>query len=591
MANVAYLDCFSGIAGDMGLAALIDAGLSKQDLVRGLKSIKKIASEWSLDVNKVRKGHGLIAATYVKVISTHGDCGKSDYSLRTVGVPQDERTPIVSQVSVNGHYQNQNYKQTHGHSHSHSHSHGHTHTHRHGHKNLHVPQTIVGDNHHGLPTKFRNFPEIQGLIQESQLPSIVKEKSILTFKYLAQAEARVHGVDISEIHFHEVGAIDSIIDTVGVILGLHLLNVDLETGVYCSPVPYSTGYVNTSHGILPCPAPATLHLLKNLPCIPAPPGAFGELVTPTGASLLKALCLPNRVGPPPAFIPKLIGHGCGKKEFSGHPNMLRITIGSRYSVTSATRNRIKSQSKADISSQQSVKQKFNMPTSSEEVGRNHSVRSSSQRNPHSSICHSPEDTCGEKGRQLPLSGSSDPFNWKTIVSNKKWLHRNCNADVDYKIPQQIPRENLDLEAPNLFNQSLKAYEADVSNLKPSNQDLKNLEHNSTKNETVNNLHKLSEQDTGVDEFESPSLMTGEGSAKNNQATTGIGTRNDLKNFNTALKTEKLVTLETNIDDLSPEVIAYAGQQLLAAGALDVWVTPIQVCLLLIFAGSILLGEK
>jgi len=134
------------------------------------------------------------------------------------------------------------------------------------------------------------------------------------------AEAKIHGTTVDHVHFHEVGAVDSIIDTVGTVLGLHLLGVD---SIYASELPYSTGYVNCAHGLMPVPAPATLEILKGVPMRPSM--IRGELITPTGASILKALSL--GFGPPPSFIPESTGYGAGTKEFPGTANVVRLIIG------------------------------------------------------------------------------------------------------------------------------------------------------------------------------------------------------------------------------------------------------------------------
>jgi len=155
------------------------------------------------------------------------------------------------------------------------------------------------------------------------LPPWVKEKSIRAFHVLAEAEAKTHGSTIENVHFHEVGAVDSIVDTVGSVLALHLLGVDT---VFASPIPFGAGTVWTSHGKLPVPAPATLRLLQNVPTCAAPPEAPGELVTPTGAALLRAL-VSSFGPPPPGFVPLAVGCGAGTKEFPKHPNLVRVTVG------------------------------------------------------------------------------------------------------------------------------------------------------------------------------------------------------------------------------------------------------------------------
>ncbi|KDO16831.1 hypothetical protein SPRG_17687 [Saprolegnia parasitica CBS 223.65] len=161
------------------------------------------------------------------------------------------------------------------------------------------------------------------MLDASGLSPWVREKSKDVFACLARAEARAHGASVDQVHFHEVGAIDSIIDTVGSVLALELLHVD---EVHCSPLPYSNGFVKCMHGLMPVPVPATLDLMQGVPVIPAPKGqSTGELVTPTGMSLMKALA--TSFGPPPAFIPHTHGSGAGTKDFPGHANIVRVVIG------------------------------------------------------------------------------------------------------------------------------------------------------------------------------------------------------------------------------------------------------------------------
>eukprot|EP01035_Chromulina_nebulosa_P017344 gene17344-22891_t len=133
----------------------------------------------------------------------------------------------------------------------------------------------------------RGLREITELINNSNLSNKVKYQSLQAFNELAKAEAKVHGTTIDNVHFHEVGAIDSIIDTVGVFIALELLNID---DIYCSALPLSSGTVWTAHGLLPVPSPATLYLMKDMKVIPGPKGITGELVTPTGATLVRVMC-------------------------------------------------------------------------------------------------------------------------------------------------------------------------------------------------------------------------------------------------------------------------------------------------------------
>jgi len=171
----------------------------------------------------------------------------------------------------------------------------------------------------------RHLNDIFKIIEKSSLPSAVKNKSMNAFKLLAEAEAKIHGTTPSEVHFHEVGAVDAIIDICGSILGIYLLGVKSITA---SPLPLSRGFVNSAHGPIPLPAPATLELLSGMAVVPAP--VEGELVTPTGAALYRTLVAKTENVPPSGTILK-IGYGAGSKEYF-YPNLLRGILIAENSV-------------------------------------------------------------------------------------------------------------------------------------------------------------------------------------------------------------------------------------------------------------------
>lgn len=166
----------------------------------------------------------------------------------------------------------------------------------------------------------RSFNDIKNLIFKSQLPNEVKANSIEIFHRIGKAEAKIHRTTINKIHFHEIGAIDSIIDIVGGVLGMHLLNVD---HVYSSALNTGEGIVKCEHGNLPVPAPATLILLKGIPCYSS--GIKKELTTPTGAALVAFYS--KGFGSMPNMNIVSVGYGAGKNEFKEIPNFLRIIIG------------------------------------------------------------------------------------------------------------------------------------------------------------------------------------------------------------------------------------------------------------------------
>lgn len=205
--------------------------------------------------------------------------------------------------------------------------------------NFHLEQHAVEQNNIGgvkvavvveQPTaeQHRSFQAIKQLIEGSPLEPVVKSRSLKIFQLLAQAEGRIHGVAAEQVHFHEVGALDSIVDTVGACIGFAYFGIE---EFYCGPLPLGRGFVQTQHGLLPVPAPATLELLTlaNAPVAPNVtlkgnieyPGS-GELVTPTGAAIIAALCQFQR----PKFRLEKNGYGYGSKQLAW-PNALRIWIG------------------------------------------------------------------------------------------------------------------------------------------------------------------------------------------------------------------------------------------------------------------------
>jgi uncharacterized protein (TIGR00299 family) protein len=167
----------------------------------------------------------------------------------------------------------------------------------------------------------RHFGDIKELIAGSGLAAPVKERAQQIFLRLAEAEATVHGVTVDAVHFHEVGAVDSIIDIVATAIALEYLGVE---SIYASPLPLGSGFVAAAHGLLPVPAPATAELLKGVP-VHGHSGS-GERVTPTGAAIIAAMA--NGFGAPPAFRIEKIGYGAGMKDFPDTANILRAFIGS-----------------------------------------------------------------------------------------------------------------------------------------------------------------------------------------------------------------------------------------------------------------------
>jgi uncharacterized protein (TIGR00299 family) protein len=179
----------------------------------------------------------------------------------------------------------------------------------------------------------RRLADVEALLDAADLPAGLSARARAIFARLAEVEAAIHDMTPAQVHFHELGAIDTLVDVVGALWGLSLLGVER---VYASPLPAARGWVNSRHGPLPLPAPATLALLRDVPLVPAP--VEGELVTPTGAALLTHMA--EGFGPPPAMTLRAIGYGAGRKDFAGqsgaqgHPNILRLWLGELQTAAS-----------------------------------------------------------------------------------------------------------------------------------------------------------------------------------------------------------------------------------------------------------------
>lgn len=244
-----YLDCFSGISGDMTIGALLDLGADPSVLEREIAKLA-IESEYKLEIYKVVKQG--VSATKFDVHLTHQE--------------------------------------------DHHHHDGHDHHHRH-------------------------YTDIVEMIKNAELNENVTAMALSIFEMIGKAEAKIHNMPFEMVHFHEVGAVDSIVDIVGTSILLDSLNI---SRVVSSPVPVGNGRIRIAHGVYPVPAPATLEILKGIPIQKT--DIKGEITTPTGAGILAALV--EEFGPMPSFTIEAIGYGAGTKNFPDHPNVLRAVIGA-----------------------------------------------------------------------------------------------------------------------------------------------------------------------------------------------------------------------------------------------------------------------
>jgi pyridinium-3,5-bisthiocarboxylic acid mononucleotide nickel chelatase len=167
---------------------------------------------------------------------------------------------------------------------------------------------------------YRGLQDLSAIVMQAELPGAIQQVAIAALRLLAEAESQVHGVPVDRIHFHEVGAVDTIVDIVGALVGFTELNI---TEVHCSALPWSRGTVKTEHGILPVPPPAVALLLRDVPVVGA--DIDGETVTPTGATLARTLA--KQFGTMPPMRVERVGYGAGQREWPDRPNVLRLTIG------------------------------------------------------------------------------------------------------------------------------------------------------------------------------------------------------------------------------------------------------------------------
>jgi uncharacterized protein (TIGR00299 family) protein len=290
--RIAYLDCFAGISGDMFLAALLEAGVPPQIMHDAISALNLNAS---LRIETVDRSG--ISCTKVHVLEgealAEGDAHDDDSQLH-----QQPQAVYTQQLKT-----------------QHLHKAGHTHTHEPVHS--HDDETHDHPHEH---THGRSLSVIRTLIQAAPLADAVKLTAIRTFELLGNSEARIHNVPVEQIHFHEVGAVDAIVDIVAASAGIHHLKIGAW---YCSALNVGGGMVQCTHGTFPVPAPATADLLRGMPTYSA--HIQKELVTPTGAAILRTLN--PTFGPQPLMQVESIGYGAGTRNPKDFPNVLRLSIG------------------------------------------------------------------------------------------------------------------------------------------------------------------------------------------------------------------------------------------------------------------------
>jgi hypothetical protein len=286
--RIAYLDCFSGISGDMFLGALVDAGVSPKLLEDTVAALDAGAR---LEISRVVRGG--IAATKADVYC-HGE---KDLPREVFWEQQGD-------------------------------SHGH---HHHEETVWGRASAPPGTGQSPVPT--RSLTEVREIIAKAAISDTAKATAIRVFGALGAAEADIHNTSVENVHFHEVGAVDAIVDIVCAAVGAETLGVGEWV---CSPLNVGGGTVKCAHGALPVPAPATLKMLAGAPVYSSGPQV--ELVTPTGAAIVKTLAA--RFASFPAMKVEKSGYGAGSREFPDHPNVLRLTIGEAAGAATTLADRI-----------------------------------------------------------------------------------------------------------------------------------------------------------------------------------------------------------------------------------------------------------
>jgi len=298
--RIAYLECFSGMSGDMFLGALIDAGVPPRLLE---ETVAALGLGARLEISRVVRG-GISAAKVDVWVDGEKDLPREQYWAKQ----SVARAPTPAEA--------QNEPDHHHHEHQHPHGHGHA--------------SAVSSSRAGAPAPHkhshgRGLDEIRTIIGKASISDRAKHTSIAIFEALGAAEAKIHSTDIERVHFHEVGAVDAMVDIVCAAVGAEALGVD---EIVCSPLNVGGGTVQCAHGSFPVPAPATVELLKNAPVYSS--GVQAELVTPTGAAIVKILA--KRFAAFPEMKIEKSGYGAGTREFAGHPNVVRLTVGETAST-------------------------------------------------------------------------------------------------------------------------------------------------------------------------------------------------------------------------------------------------------------------
>src|SRR6202051_1941430 len=292
--RIAYLECFSGMSGDMFLGALVDAGVAPQTLETTVAALNVGAR---LEISRVVRS-GITAAKVDVWVDGEKDLPREEY--------WEQR------------------RRQHGHEHAHDSQHEHEHSHSDAGEISRAAAPALHEREHEH-SHGRGLTEIRQIISAAAISENAKKTAISIFEALGRAEANIHNTSIESVHFHEVGAVDAMVDIVCAAVGAEALGVD---EIVCSPLNVGSGTVKCAHGVLPAPVPATVELLQGAPVYSS--GIQVELVTPTGAAIVKTLA--KRFASFPAMTIEKSGYGAGSRDFPGHANVVRLTMGESQAV-------------------------------------------------------------------------------------------------------------------------------------------------------------------------------------------------------------------------------------------------------------------
>jgi pyridinium-3,5-bisthiocarboxylic acid mononucleotide nickel chelatase len=316
-----YLDCISGISGDMTVGALVDLGVKPSTLEWELSKVGIGDFHMHFDRKKRQEIEGVKFSIHGGATHTadeddeeeHADHGEQEHHHEH-GHEHDE----------GGHEHPHEHEEEHHHHHApHEHEHEHEHgTEKHGHEHGHAHDEhghSHAEHHHG-DEPIRTHRQIRELIEHSELSPYVKQHALGIFRRIAEAEAKIHGKTVDDVHFHEVGGLDSIADIVLTCVGFETLGVG---SIFVSPLHDGRGTIHCAHGTFPLPAPATLEILRGIPL-----GQIDdpyELITPTGAAIVAEFG--QGFGPMPTLKVERIGYGLGTRDLKSRPNVLRAVLG------------------------------------------------------------------------------------------------------------------------------------------------------------------------------------------------------------------------------------------------------------------------